>query len=110
MIMSGKLPFPGRIYANTYCRVSIAVLLCFIALALSTARFFYFAEAAASDPSPQQEPKGSLSAEVKASPKARAALQALQATTGGKIVSQVSRETGAYNFVRATGDTVLRLE
>jgi bacillolysin len=108
MIMSGKLPFPGRIYANTYFRVSIAVLLCFIALALSTARFFDFAEAAATDPSPQQEPQRRVAAnQVKASPRASAALQELQAATGAQIVSQVSRETGAYNFVRATADTVL---
>ena len=105
--MSGKLSFPRRIWTNTYSRVLIALLLCFTALALGTAGFFDFAEAAPSGPSSQQQPSGGLSAEVKASPKARAALQALQATTGAQIVSQVSRETGAYNFVRATDDTVL---
>lgn len=51
--MSSKLSFPRRIWANAYSRVSIAVLLCFIALGLGTARFFDLAGAAASDPSPQ---------------------------------------------------------
>ena len=42
-----------------------------------------------------------------ASPTASAALQMLEDTTGGQIVSRVSRETGSFSFVRATDNAVL---
>ena len=45
--------------------------------------------------------------EMTASPAAAQALSRLQSTTGSQIISQVSRETGVYNFVRATGTSVL---
>lgn len=76
--MSSKVSFPRCIWANAYSRVSIAVLLCFIALALVTARFSDLAGAAASDPSPQQEPQRRVAAiQVKASPTAIAGALAL---------------------------------
>jgi Zn-dependent metalloprotease len=42
-----------------------------------------------------------------ASPAAAQALARLQSATGAQVVSQVSRETGVYSFVRATGAAVL---
>ncbi len=49
----------------------------------------------------------SLPVKVSVSPAAAQALSSLQSSTHGQVFSHVSRETGVYDFVRATGGAVL---
>lgn len=88
-----------------YLRTIRAILLLSL-LSLAVGAPFLFAtssKSAAQTGSARQNPR----MEMTVSPAAAQALSALQTTTDSQIISHVSRETGVYSFVRATGSAVL---
>jgi hypothetical protein len=76
---------------RTYYRITIAAMLCLIALVLGAVNFFDIT-AAANSTAVQKETK-SVAAE-KASPAASAALDGLRRATGAQIKAHVAKETG----------------
>jgi hypothetical protein len=108
MIMSSELSFRRRIWANAYSRVSIAVLLCFTALALGTARVFVFTGAAQLNADPSQTLSGQkISIIFDRDVAAGAALsqnKAVPSAQGGHewdgiaLVPDPLERTGSYDF------------
>jgi len=101
--MFGKTP--TRFWIPSRLRIVAAFVFCLTALALGAFRISESAGAAGSHNAPQQRPAEQVPA--KAAPRASAALEKLRPRATTVIASHVARETGNYDFVRATDGGVL---
>src|SRR6185503_14266812 len=101
--MFGKTP--TRFWTPSHLRIVAAFVFCLTALALGAFRISESAGAAGSHNAPQQRPAEQVPA--KAAPRASAALEKLRPRATTVIASHVARETGNYDFVRATDGGVL---
>jgi len=87
---------------------SLVGLFCLAALVLGAVRIFGTgAEAASGAPQAQNAKRAAEATEAQAAPAARAALDRLRRAGGAQIKAHVARETGHYDFVRASGGAVL---
>ncbi len=97
----------ARFSKTSYLRFSLAAIVCLIALGVIAFRISENAGAAGSVNPPPQQAKPALPAQAKASPRAKAALEKLRPRATSAINSHVAKETGNYDFVRATDGGVL---
>ncbi|HEY0408383.1 MAG TPA: M4 family metallopeptidase [Pyrinomonadaceae bacterium] len=93
-------------------RVMLVAVVSMVALILNVVSFASNTRtapraAATTAPAPAAQNNGQGTEQAAARPEARAALQALQSSAGGQIVTLAARETGAYSFVRAGAGSVL---
>lgn len=98
------LSIPPSIWSGAFRRISLAAILCLVALASVNFLFLDSAGSAA----PAAPPKKQL--EIKASASAASALDRLRLTATSAVRSHVSRETQNYDFVRAVNGGVLAID
>ena len=97
----------ARFSKTTYLRFSLAAILFVTALGLGAFRIAENAGAAGSANAPQQPAKPALPSQAKATARAKAALEKLRPRATTAITSHVAKETGNYDFVRASDRGVL---
>jgi bacillolysin len=90
-----------------YLRFSFAVIFCLTALGLSAFRIVENADASSSSSAAQSQSKPALPEQAKANSRASAALEKLRQRATSAVTSHVARETGNFDFVRATDGGVL---